>query len=667
MGKKGGLTSSPEGRATTDLTLLIVVLVAAAAAAMKWRVFDGLLDWSRTSTGFNLSGVIALLVLAPIATALFARRRYGEAMSIRRELVRLSLHDPLTGLPNRMLLADWLAADIQASQRSNSQAAVLFVDLDRFKQVNDTHGHEVGDRLMRAVADRLRTMLRPEDRVVRFGGDEFVVLCPSVNSADGAKKIAHRVIEIIEQPFTIGDETLRISASVGVALTEHRGVKPEDVLRDADVAMYQAKAQGSGHVTIFDRSMTGTLTPATAEEQIRDALESGEFHLHYQPVVEMATGRIVGAEALLRWISPERGTMSPGDFIPIMEETGLIVPVGTWVLEEACRESARLTELLEGAPPVTITVNVSARQLAQVDFGDRVASALHNAGVGPGRIHLEITEGALMHDVASAWAMLRQAKSLGVKLALDDFGTGYSSLSYVRRFSLDMLKIDKSFIDGIDSSPEDRAIVEHVVGMADALGMVTVAEGVERPEQLTWLKKLGCKLAQGYVLSRPIPGEDLEAILARRELDPFGVLADRNAGNTATIDLATGTKTTTRTTTQPAIGAPKAATSTPPVERTPAAPARRDNHHETNPLDMAALSSGLDSSVIDALTVDSEPPTLVDEAGRDLAEELADLTAADGATRPPDGGTGNGNGNGRTGGPTLPRFREYRPVAEESA
>jgi diguanylate cyclase (GGDEF)-like protein len=492
---------------------------------MKFHVFDKAIEWTNASQGRNLNGLMALVILVPIATTVFARRRYKEALSVRRELVRLSLHDALTGLPNRMLLADWLASDIQTSQRHNSQAGVLFVDLDKFKVVNDTHGHEVGDRLMRAVAERLRRMMRPEDRIIRFGGDEFVILCPAVNSAASAEKIAQRVIEIIEQPFTIGEDTMRISASVGVALAEHRGVKPEEVLRDADVAMYQAKAKGSGHVTVFDRSMTGTLTPATAEEQIRQALEAGEFHLHYQPVVELASGRVVGAEALLRWISEDRGTVSPAEFIPLLEETGLIVPVGTWVLEEACREAARIAAILDGAPPITITVNVSARQLAQVDFGEKVANAMRAAGVGPGQITLEITEGALMHDVSSAWTVLRQAKALGVKLALDDFGTGYSSLSYVRRFSLDMLKVDKSFIDGIDSSPEDRAIVEHVVGMAQALGMVTVAEGVERPEQLQWLRRLGAKLAQGYAMSRPIPGQDFEAIVARREIDPFNVVS----------------------------------------------------------------------------------------------------------------------------------------------
>jgi len=606
-------SSEPERRARLDALLLLAGSVLAGGIAMQARIFDGTIAWADTHSDINLSGMIALVLLAPVATATYAYRRHREAMSVRGELVRLSLHDQLTGLPNRMLLGDWLADDILNSQRANAQAGVLFVDLDRFKEVNDTYGHEVGDRLMRAVADRLRAMLRPSDRVIRFGGDEFVVLSPELSSAAAATKIAQKVIEIIEQPFTLGHETVRISASVGIALAEHRGVKPEDVLRDADVAMYQAKAQGSGNVTIFDRSMTGTLTPATAEQHIRDALDSGEFHLHYQPVVELATGRIVGAEALLRWISPERGTMAPAEFIPIMEETGLIVPVGTWVLEEACRESARLADMLGDGAPVTLTVNVSARQLAQVDFGERVAHALRAAGVGPGRIHLEITEGALMHDVSTAWAVLRQAKALGVKLALDDFGTGYSSLSYVRRFSLDMLKIDKSFIDGIDSSPEDRSIVEHVVGMAHDLGMVTVAEGVERPEQVVWLRRLGCQLAQGYVLSRPIPGEDLEALLRRREDDPFSIISDRQAPSQPAIE--------------PAV-VDAAAIDAAVIERTV--------------LDLQRLDPGSDQN---QLTVKPEPAR---SAPAPAPESITSTTP----TPPPERSPRS---------PGLPRLREYRP------
>lgn len=510
-------------RALIDGAVLIGLCALFTLLVIRFNVIEGGMLRARSSSGAALDAAVALLISVPIATSVFARRRYRDVLGMRRELVHISLHDALTGLPNRRLLSDWLAADIRRSQEHNNQAAVLFVDLDRFKMINDTYGHEIGDRLMRAVADRMRATLDEDHRLLRFGGDEFVILCSDVSGKATAEKLAHRVIAAVEAPFTLGGESMRISASIGIALAEHRGIRPDEVLRDADVAMYQAKASGEGQVLTFDRSMSGALTPATAEEQIRSALEAGEFRLNYQPVVDLATGRIVGAEALLRWVTHDRGQMSPGDFIPILEETGLIVPVGTWVLQEACREVARLRNLANDVPPITVTVNVSARQIAQVNFADVVADALAQAGVAPGQIHLEITEGALMHDVSSAWAALRQAKAQGVKLALDDFGTGYSSLSYVRRFSLDMLKIDKSFIDGLDSSPEDRAIVEHVVGMAKALGMTTVAEGVERPEQLAWLRRLGCGLAQGYVLSRPISAADLEELLERRHETPFEI------------------------------------------------------------------------------------------------------------------------------------------------
>ncbi|CAN5841674.1 hypothetical protein BH24ACT3_BH24ACT3_03080 [soil metagenome] len=500
-------------RAARELAWLVVACTLGAAVAMRTHIVDRMFDWGEAFTTFNLNGVFSLLVLMPVAAAFFAYRRYQEAASVRLELARLSMHDALTGLPNRLYLSDWLQHDISRAQRINSKVAVLFIDLDRFKMVNDTYGHEVGDELMVAVANRLAETLRPEDRVVRYGGDEFVVICNEVSTAATAERIAKRLIEALETPFNIGQDTMRISTSIGIALTEDRGANPDDVLRDADVAMYAAKADGSGRFAMFDRSMKGRLTPSSAESRLRQALEAGEFRLHYQPVVAVEGGLIVGAEALIRWQHPERGIVAPFEFIPVLEETGLIVPVGTWVLQEACRQAERWRRMFPDRPPMKVTVNVSSRQLAQADFRDVVVAALNETGADPTQICLEITEGALMYDVGTAWAVLRHAKSLGMKLALDDFGTGYSSLSYVRRFSLDMLKIDKSFIDGLGESPEDTAIVKHVIGMASALGMVTVAEGIETPAQLAELHRLDCDLAQGYLFSRPIPADRLEELL----------------------------------------------------------------------------------------------------------------------------------------------------------
>ena len=518
--------SSGLSRLTFRQAASIAVGTLAIVAMIQLELVSRLGAWSGRTLGIGLDVIATVAVVVAGAAGVAALRRRQVVTSVQDEIRRLEVHDPLTGLPNRRLLGPWIEADIASSAQRSGQAALIFIDLDRFKHVNDAFGHEIGDELMRAVADRLQSVLGPGDRVLRFGGDEFVLLCPNLTGKVALEKLANRLVRLVEQPFTVASQTIRISASVGAALAEHRNVLAEDLLRDADVARYQAKTRGPGQVVLFERSMAGALTPANAEQQIHQALRNGEFQLHYQPVVDLATGRILAAEALIRWISPERGTLSPDQFVPILEETGLIVPVGTWVLEEACREAARLRELITDRPPIAITINVSARQLSQTGFAELVAAALQQTGAAEGQIHLEITEGALMHDVATAWVILRQCKALGVKLALDDFGTGYSSLSYVRRFSLDMLKIDKSFIDGIDTSPEDRAIVEHVIGLADALGMTTVAEGVERPEQLAWLRHLGCRLAQGFALSRPLTAQDLETLLLRRSSNPYQIPVD---------------------------------------------------------------------------------------------------------------------------------------------
>ena len=578
------------------------------------------------------------------------------------ELRRLAHHDQLTGLPNRRQLGSWLEADIARSSRQSTRVGVLFIDLDRFKHVNDAFGHETGDQLMAAVAERLQAVIGTGDRLVRYGGDEFALVTSGLTGTAALEKLARRLVRMVEQPYTIGEQPVRISASIGAALAEHTAVSAEELLFDADVARYRAKTLGSGQVVIFERSMASALTPANAEPKVSAALHNGEFQLHYQPVVDLTTGRIIGAEALLRWASPT-GTIAPDEFIPLLEETGLIVPVGTWVLEEACREAARLRGLLPGTPPV-ITVNVSARQLTRTGFADLVAEALTRFDVAEGQIHLEITEGALMQDVETAWAILRQTKALGVKLALDDFGTGYSSLSYVRRFSLDMLKIDKSFIDGIDSSPEDRAIVEHVIGLADALGMTTVAEGVERPEQLAWLGRLGCRMAQGFSLSRPLKAPDLEALLIRRSTEPFkisGVTRDRTTLSTPDLDALSrvpshrpGHSRSHNLTpfiddVRPSTSRPRAASA--PVDQTESVQAEVPPLTFTDPGSTASSDTPADGSYEQHAA--EEPVDLRDGVQRPVIDPGQNEVHGSNAPTAP-----RAHGGPRRG---LPRFREYRP------
>jgi len=506
-------TIGANGRAGVDLAWIVAVCVVVAAAAYLTGAVDSVTTWVNGLSSTNLNGLLALLVVIPLGASFYAIRRYRDAAKARDILRDLSYHDPLTRLPNRRFLGEGFEEMLRDARRYNGRVAVLFIDLDGFKKINDTHGHETGDRVMTAVADRLRSSLGPGDRVVRYGGDEFVALCPDVTNAASAEKIARRIINSIEKPFEILEDRLRLSASVGVALTEERCSRPEEVLRDADAAMYQAKARGSGTYALFDRSMRDQITPSTAERRLRQALENGEFRLYYQPIVSLWTKRLVGAEALLRWNDPSRGMVNPEDFLPALEETGLIVPIGNWVLDEVCRQSRTWQQMFPDRPALNIKLNVSARQLAQANFVDHLRECLASSECAPDRVCLEITEGALMYDVVSAWSTLRECKQLGVSLALDDFGTGYSSLSYLRQFSLDLLKIDKSFVDGLGESREDTTIVQHVIGMAKALGIVTVAEGVENERQVEQLRSMNCDLAQGYYFSHPQPPDVISHLL----------------------------------------------------------------------------------------------------------------------------------------------------------
>ena len=502
-----------DGRAGRDLAWIVAFSVVIALTAYTTDFFSRVTGWAGELSDTNLNGVLALGVLIPLAATFYAIRRYRDASAARDALAELAQHDRLTGLPNRSFLGDGFTTILRRADRAGGRVAVLFVDLDGFKKINDAYGFDIGDDVMRVLADRLRQVAGPDDTVVRYGGDEFVLICAGMTTAQGAERTARQVVGAIEEPVAIGGDRLRLSASVGVAIAEAHCKRPDDVLHDADVAMYQAKALGAGRYALFDRSMRDRITPSTIDRRLRDALASGEFRLVYQPIVSLWTKRMVGVEALLCWHDPERGVVRPSEFLPALEESGLIVPLGNWILEEVCAQSRRWQDEHPDRPPLNIKCNVSARQLAQANFVDHLATSLERSGADPAHLTLEISEGALMYDVASAWSTLRSCRHLGVSLALDDFGTGYSSLGYLRQFNLDLLKIDKSFVDGLGRSREDTTIIEHVIGMAKALGIVTVAEGVETEQQVDLLRSLNCDLAQGWYFSNPQPPSVISHLL----------------------------------------------------------------------------------------------------------------------------------------------------------
>jgi diguanylate cyclase (GGDEF)-like protein/PAS domain S-box-containing protein len=420
------------------------------------------------------------------------------------QLAHQAVHDPLTGLPNRARLVEALQLAL-ASHAATDRVAVLFVDLDHFQVVNDSLGHPAGDRLLVAVADRLRAATRPTDVLARFAGDEFVILCHDVPDEASAFELADRLAAAVGKPVPLAEGDVFVSASVGIALSTGDLETPETLLRNADAAMHGAKQQGRARAGLYD---------ATAHDQavrqlrtgndLHRAIERGELRMHYQPIMSLETGRVAGFEALLRWEHPERGLLSPDEFVSLAEDTGLVVPIGYWALEVACRQGAAWHA--EGAP-VTISVNLSPRQLGEPALVDSVASVLGRSGINPAAVWLEITESSLMRDPESAVGTLRALRALGVHLSVDDFGTGYSSMSYLKRFPVESLKVDRSFVDGIGRDPEDHAICTAVVTLAHALGLRAVAEGVETAEQLAELKTLGCELAQGYLLGKPAPAE----------------------------------------------------------------------------------------------------------------------------------------------------------------
>ncbi len=450
--------------------------------------------------------------------------RVAERVAARERIVHQTLHDALTGLPNRVLFEDRLGLALTRARRRGTQTAVLFLDVDRFKIVNDTLGHRAGDALLREVAERLRTAVRASDTVARFGGDEFAVLCEELSDERDALRVASSLHAALSVPCQLaGDlggeaESLVLSTSVGVAVARGREATPEELLRDADAAMYRAKELGRSRTELFDERLRARLDARMrVERELHQALEARELRLVYQPVVSLRTGGMRSVEALVRWDHPERGTLGPGAFLPIAEESGLIVKIGEYVLREACAQAVAWRTRLAAEAPLPIHVNLAARQLSQTNFVDTVVRILAETGATAHDIALEITESSVIENTLLAGDMLRDLKALGFEILLDDFGIGYSSLGYLQQLPIDVLKIDRSFIDALDGADAEgdgraSAIVRAIVGMADALAIDVVAEGVETDEQARISQALGCDLAQGFLFARPERPETVEQL-----------------------------------------------------------------------------------------------------------------------------------------------------------
>jgi diguanylate cyclase (GGDEF)-like protein/PAS domain S-box-containing protein len=433
-----------------------------------------------------------------------------EEKAAEEALAHAYLYDSLTGLPNRTLFTYRLAYALAKGKGSSGSVALLVLDLDRFKAINDALGHEVGDEVLVAVSGRLVAANGTAEVIARLGGDEFLVLFDGVDAEAEAEAFSERVLEALSAPIAAGPGEVFITASIGIACTSDRVTDATPLLSNADAAMYQAKKRGGGSVEVFGEAMrVRVLDRMNTEHSLHRALERSELKLFYQPVVEIKGSRAVGVEALLRWDHPDQGLVTPNRFIPVAEESGLIIPIGAWVLQEACRQLRRWQVKRYGGLQGAVEVNLSARQVDDPQIVATVAQILSETGLNPSYLTLEITESALMNDAAAALSVLRALKELGVTLAIDDFGTGYSSLSYLQRFPLDILKIDKTFVDELGTAPEGSEIISAVINLAHALGLQVIAEGVETELQLEELERLDCDFAQGYLFSRPVPAHEL--------------------------------------------------------------------------------------------------------------------------------------------------------------
>ncbi|MBL8671115.1 MAG: EAL domain-containing protein [Alphaproteobacteria bacterium] len=481
---------------------------------------EGLAPRSQEATVVRPDGTGSATMVAITATELHDRRVFvcvlqdiTERKRVEQQLVYMATHDPLTGLPNRTLLLDRLRQAIAGAERDGTQVGLLFLDLDRFKFVNDGLGHEIGDRLLCRVAERLRAAVRRSDTVGRLGGDEFVVITPNLRHPEEAARVARKVLLSFSEPVVIDGHSLFVTTSVGISVTPTDGQDAQLLLRNADSAMYSAKARGGSTYAFFAAAMNDAAVSRLAlETQLRAAVESDQFLLHYQPKVDLASRQLVGFEGLIRWDSPTSGRIAPDRFIPLAEETGLIAPIGEFVLRTAL---AQLRAWCDQGRNVPIAINVSGKQLASRDFVEDLRAFTADYGVRPELLEIEITESMAMQNFSQTIDLLNEIKAMGHPLSVDDFGTGYSSLSYLKRLPIQALKVDKSFVRDTPQDEDDSAICATIVAMGHRLGLSIIAEGVETEEQMDFLGKLGCDAAQGFVIAKPLPADELEPIFKR--------------------------------------------------------------------------------------------------------------------------------------------------------
>ena len=497
---------------STAVELSIVSMAAATFCRTDGRIGGMICVLDDVARTWSEQDVAMLAEFGNMAgTEMQLRQMLSDREVHEQRLRHQSVHDPLTGLPNRSLFMKRLAdATHRARRGQDGLFAVLFLDVDGFKLVNDSMGHHVGDEMLVTIARRLEGCVRGGDIVARLGGDEFAILLERIVDVRDAAMVAERVQVALQAPLAIGGYDHATSASIGVALSTGASEQPEYVLRSADIAMYRAKNTGRGKYEMFDRAMHAeALTRLQIETDLRHAFERNEFFLHYQPIVSLETGQIVGAEALVRWRHFERGIVSPATFVPVAEDTGLVVPLGRWVLKEACQQARLWQEHSRDGQPFGISVNLSVREFGQPDLVRAVASILEETGLPPRALRIEITESAIIGQKHPAIETVEQLRALGVSIHLDDFGTGYSALSYLHRLPLDAVKVDRAFTSSIDQEERPLHVVKAIVSLAHAIGLEVVAEGVSNVRQLELLREMGCNLAQGFIFSRPCNVEEM--------------------------------------------------------------------------------------------------------------------------------------------------------------